>query len=77
MYFADLPEITEAAILAAEREGMPFYILCNPSRKENKYTALPSRGFGLPPGFYIEEMIKPEQERIELEPPEKTSTNGF
>ncbi len=77
MYFADLTEITEAAIRAAEREGIPFYILCNPSRKVRKYTALPSRGFGLPAGFYIEEMIRPEEERIELERPEKTSTNGF
>lgn len=77
MYFADLPEITEAATLAAEREGIPFYILCNPSRKERKYTALSARGFGLPPGFFIEEMIRPHEERIELEPTEKTSTNGF
>ncbi len=77
MYFADLPEITEAAILAAEREGVSFYILCNPSRKEKRYTALSSRGFGLPSGFYIEEMIRPEVERTEIDPPEKTSTNGF
>jgi len=77
MYFADLPEITEAAVRAAQRDGIPFYILCNPSRKEKKYTALPSRGFGLPAGFFIESMIRPDQERIELEPPEKTSTNGF
>ncbi|MCD4707711.1 MAG: hypothetical protein K8S62_08220 [Candidatus Sabulitectum sp.] len=77
MYFADLPEITEAATLAAEREGFPFYILCNPSRKEKKYTALPSRGFGLPLGFYIENIIRPEEERTEIDPPEKTSTNGF
>lgn len=77
MYFADLPEITEAAVRAAKRDGIAFYILCNPSRKEKKYTALPSRGFGLPAGFYIEELIRPDEERIELERPEKTSTNGF
>lgn len=77
MYFADLKEITEAAVHAAEREGIPFYIICNPSRQEKKYTALSSRGFGLPAGFFIEDMIRPEEERIELEAPEKTSTNGF
>jgi len=77
MYFANLQEITEAAEKAAEREGIPFLIICNPSRKEKKYTALPSRGFGLPEGFFIERMIRPSQERVELDPPEKTSTNGF
>ena len=77
MYFADLAKIRTAAILAAEREGIPFYILCNPSREEKKYTALSSRGFGLPAGFFIEDMIRPDEERIELDPPEKTSTNGF
>jgi hypothetical protein len=77
MYFADLEEITKAAGKAAEREGIPFYIICNPSREEKKYTALPSRGFGLPEGFFIEKMIRPSQERVELDPPEKTSTNGF
>lgn len=77
MYFADLTEIIEAATLAAEREGIPFYIICNPSRKEKKYTALSSRGFGLPSGFYIEDMIRPKVERIEIYPPEKTSSNGF
>ena len=77
MYFADLPEITDAAAKAAKREGVSFYILCNPERKEKKYTALSSRGFGLPAGFFIEDLIRPEEERIELERPEKTSTNGF
>ena len=77
MYYDNLPEIRKAAVLAAERDGIPFYILCNPSRKEKKYTALPSRGFGLPDGFFIEDLIRPDEERIELERPEKTSTNGF
>ncbi len=77
MYFADLPEITVAAVRAAKREGLPFYILCNPSRTEKKYTAITSRAFGLPEGFFIEEIIRPDEVRIELERPEKTSTNGF
>lgn len=77
MYFADLEEIIQAAEKAAEREGIPFLIICNPTREEKKYTALPSRGFGLPEGFFIERMIRPLEERVELDPPEKTSTNGF
>jgi len=35
------------------------------------------RGFGLPAGGMLEEVIQPDVERIEPEPPEKTSTNGF
>lgn len=35
------------------------------------------RGFGLPAGGTLEEVVKPDIERIEPEPPEKTSTNGF
>jgi hypothetical protein len=77
MYFAGLQEIAEAAKKAAERDGIPFYIVCNPSRKQKKYTALPSTGFGLPEGFFIERMVMPENERVELDPPEKTSANGF
>jgi len=77
MYFGNLTEIKKAAVLAAEREGIPFYILCSPSKKERNYTAVSSMAFGLPEGFYIEEMIEPEHEQTEMEPPEKTSTNGF
>jgi hypothetical protein len=77
MYYDNLDGIKKAAVLAAEREGVPFYILCNPSITEKKYTALSSRGFGLPAGFYIEEMISPVNKRPEIEPEEKTSTNGF
>lgn len=77
MLFGELKEIREAAVKAAERNGVPFYVLCDTSRRKNAYTALTSVGFGLPAGFYIEEMISPENEREEIEPPEKTSTNGF
>jgi len=77
MYFADLKEIQEAATRAADRAGVPFYIICNPTRKGKKYTALTSISFGLPKGFFIEEKIDPQERRFEIEPPEKVSTNGF
>lgn len=77
MLFGELNEIREAAVKAAERDGVPFYVLRDTSRRRNSYTALTSVGFGLPSGFYIEEMISPENERFEIEPVEKTSTNGF
>ena len=77
MYFANLKEIQEAAVKAADREGVPFYIIYNPTRQEKKYTALTSISFGLPKGFLIEEKIEPCESRFEIEPPEKVSTNGF
>ena len=77
MYFADLPEIVEAAVRAANRNGVPYYILRNPSRKGDQYTALSSVAFGLPDGFFIQDIVRPSEERVEIEPPEKTSTNGF
>lgn len=77
MFFEELDVIRKAAKKAADRSGTAFYVLCNPSRKEKRYTAVTSAGFGLPAGFYIEEKITPDNERVEIEPPEKISTNGF
>jgi len=77
MLFDDIEIIRIAAEKAAERNGVAFYILCDPSRKQKQYTAVTSVGFGLPEGYYIEERISPLNEREEIDPPEKTSTNGF
>ncbi|PIE51445.1 hypothetical protein CSA37_12015 [Candidatus Fermentibacteria bacterium] len=77
MVFGELDEIRNAAEKAAEREGVPFYILRDTSKRTKAYTALTSVGFGLPPGFQIEELITPEHELEEIEPPEKISSNGF
>ncbi|HOP27572.1 MAG TPA: hypothetical protein PLM22_10970 [Candidatus Sabulitectum sp.] len=77
MYFGEIDEIRGLAEKAAERDGVPFYILQDPSRKEKAYTAVSSVGFGLPGGFLMVDRVTPENEREELEPPEKTSTNGF
>jgi hypothetical protein len=41
------------------------------------YRIYPLKGFGLPPGGILEEVVVPEIERTEIEPREKTSTNGF
>lgn len=77
MLFDELETIRRLAEKAAERDGVPFYILRDPSRRTMGYTAVSSVGFGLPPGLFIEELISPENHREEIEPPEKTSTNGF
>jgi len=77
MFFEELNVIRELAVKAAERDGVPFYILYDPARKTKSYTAVTSVGFGLPPGLFIEDKINPRNEREEIEPPEKNSTNGF
>ena len=41
------------------------------------YRTYPIKGFGLPPGGTLEEVIAPEVERERPEPPEKISSNGF
>ena len=77
MLFEELNTIRQLAKKAADRDGVPFYILRDPSRRTMSYTAVSSVGFGLPAGFFIEELIPPENQREEIEPPEKNSTNGF
>ena len=77
MFFEELETIRKLAEAAAEREGVPFYILRDPMRRHKAYTAVSSAGFGLPPGLFIEDKINPRNERVEIEPPEKNSTNGF
>lgn len=77
MYFAELSEIRRLAGKAAEREGVPFYILRDPRKGSRGYTAVSSTGFGLPSGLYIEDSVAPDRERQDPDPPEKTSANGF
>lgn len=77
MFFEEYEIIRKLAEKAAEREGVSFYILRNPSRKSRGFTAVAATGFGLPAGYFIEDKISPENEREEIEPPEKNSTNGF
>ncbi len=41
------------------------------------YRTYPLKGFGIPPGGTLEEVVRPEVERERPEPPEKISSNGF
>ena len=55
------------------------YICVVSGMKNNKriFRTYPLKGFGLPPGGTLEEVIAPAVEREKPEPPEKISSNGF
>lgn len=68
----------EAGRLARAR-GETFCIVSRRSsaRGCELYRVIPLSGFGLPAGWTLHSVVEPEVERVEPEPPEKTSTNGF
>jgi len=57
--------------------GEPMCIVSGMKDGRMIYRVYPMKGFGLPAGGTLEEVVQPDIERIEPEPPEKTSTNGF
>lgn len=72
-------EAGASASLMAASGGEAFCIISRFSRKRGHavYSVLPLRGFGLPAGWSLEDSVMPGREKVEPEPPEKTSTNGF
>lgn len=66
----------EAAV-RAENLGESFCIVSGMKNTGRIYRVYPLRGFGLPPGGILEQVVNPLVERTVLEPPEKTSSNGF
>jgi hypothetical protein len=77
--FESIREASAAAAALAHRSGEPVCIISRFSRKRGipLYRVLPLAGFGLPPGWTFEDTVQPGVGRRELDPPEKTSTNGF
>jgi len=73
----DLDSALREASNKADRLGEPFCVASGSKNSTKIYRTYPLRGFGLPPGGTLEEVIAPEVERVEPEPPEKTSSNGF
>lgn len=65
--------------MMATLRGEAFCIISRFSRRRGHavYRVLPLRGFGLPAGWSLEDSVMPGREKVEPEPPEKTSTNGF
>ena len=61
----------------AKSSGKSFCIVSGKKNERMVYRVYPLRGFGLPAGGTLEEVVKPAVERMEIEPQEKTSSNGF
>ncbi|HOA04961.1 MAG TPA: hypothetical protein PLX54_04810 [Candidatus Fermentibacter daniensis] len=70
--------LAEARRLAGAR-GSAFCAISkfSPKRGRTVFRVMPLAGFGLPSGWTFEETVEPGWERIEIEPREKLSTNGF
>jgi hypothetical protein len=77
--FESIQEACAAASALAQRSCEPVCIISRFSKKRGipLYRVLPLAGFGLPHGWTFEDTVQPGVERRELEPQEKTSTNGF
>lgn len=77
--FEGLEEAAAEAGRLSGAKGAAFCVISkfSPRRGMTVYRVMPLAGFGLPPGWTFEETVEPGRERIEVEPPEKSSTNGF
>ncbi|MFO8182553.1 MAG: hypothetical protein R6U39_00130 [Candidatus Aegiribacteria sp.] len=73
----DLNSALEEARRSARGLGEPFCVVSGRKNGRLIYRVYPMRGFGLPPGGRLEEVVRPEVERVRPEPPEKLSSNGF
>ncbi len=65
------------AVARAKSSGESFCIVSGKKSKLMVYRVYPLKGFGLPSGGTLEEVVEPAVERVEIEPQEKTSSNGF
>ena len=65
------------AAARAKISGESFCIVSGKKSEHVVYRVYPLKGFGLPPGGTLEEVVEPAVKRKEIEPQEKTSSNGF
>ncbi|MCK4806074.1 MAG: hypothetical protein KAT09_00435 [Candidatus Aegiribacteria sp.] len=73
----DLNSALREASEKAMRLGEFICVVSGIKNSRKIYRIYPLKGFGLPPGGTLEEVIAPEVEREKPEPPEKISSNGF
>lgn len=77
MILYDLDQAIRKARERAEFSGAAQCVVSGTIRGVPAYAVYPLAGFGLPAGATLEEVVHPSRERVAVEPPEKTSTNGF
>lgn len=75
--FNDPDQAREKARERAESTGSSQCVVSGRIKGVPAYAVFPLAGFGLPAGTVLEDVIHPSRERVAVEPPEKTSTNGF
>lgn len=73
----DLNTALQEASGKADLLGESFCVVSGMKNNVKIYRIYALKGFGLPPGGILEEVVAPKIERKETEPTEKTSTNGF
>ncbi len=77
MILYDLDQAMQKARELAESSGSAQCVVSGRIKGVPAYAVCALAGFGLPAGAILEEVIHPSRERTTVEPPEKTSTNGF
>ncbi len=73
----DLNSALQEASEKAALFGESFCVVSGRKDGISIFRTYPLKGFGLPAGGTLEEVIAPRVEREDLEPPEKISSNGF
>lgn len=77
MILYDLNQAIQKARERAESSGAAQCVVSGRIKGVPAFAVYALAGFGLPAGATLEEVIHPSRERVTVEPPEKTSTNGF
>jgi len=75
--YTGLKSALREASETANRIGESICVVSGTKNGTKVYRTYPLKGFGLPPGGTLEEVVTPEIERNEPEPQEKISSNGF
>ena len=73
----DLDSALREASEKAEHLGESICVVSGMKNNRKIYRTYSLKGFGLPAGGTLEEVVAPEMERVKPEPPEKISSNGF
>ncbi len=76
-YYTGLEPALLEASETANRVGESICVVSGTKKGKKVYRIYPLKGFGLPPGGTLEEVVKPRIERNKPEPQEKISSNGF
>jgi len=75
--YGTLDEAVAQATIMADLRGSSFCVVSGRKKGVPVFRIYPLKGFGLPPGGTLDRVVEPRTERLEIEPQEKNSSNGF